>query len=138
MPYSQMNIDEAAEYLHLDMRELNKMIQKREIPYETIRGQIVFRKNHLRDWSTQRILTFKEDHLHSFHQKTHELHEIPDRQKAFLSDFAKPEFFIDDIPFKSKNKILKFLADKAFETGCVCDESELYSLLLERDEMTLP
>lgn len=59
MPYSQLTVEEAAEYLHLDIRELHKLIQKKEIPFESVRGQTIFRRNHLRDWSTQRILAFK-------------------------------------------------------------------------------
>ena len=63
MPYSSMTAEEAAEYLHFDIRELYKLIQRKEIPFEQVRGEVVFRKNHLRDWSTTRILSFKEKHL---------------------------------------------------------------------------
>ena len=135
MHYSPMSVEEAAAYLHLDMREINKLIQKKEIPYETVRGQIIFRRNHLRDWSTQRILAFKEQHLNDFHIKAHRQQEAPDRHQPFLTSFIEPQYFIDDIPVKSKNKVLKFLADRAFDTGCVCDGDELYSLLVEREEL---
>ena len=135
MHYAPMTEEEAAEYLHFDMQELRRLIQKREIPFETIRGQIVFRKNHLRDWSTQRILAFKEKHLNDFHIKAYRKQETPDRHQPFLTTYVQPEYFADDIPVKSKNKVLKFLSDKAFDTGCVCDGEELYSLLLEREEL---
>jgi nitrogen PTS system EIIA component len=135
MPYSTMTIEEAAEYLHLDIRELHKLVQKREVPHENTRGQIVFRKNHLRDWSTQRIVAFKEKHLHDFHIQTHKNHPVPDRTKPFLSGFLNADYCIDYIASKSKSKILKNLADKAFETGNVCDADELFSLLEEREEL---
>lgn len=135
MPYSSMTVEEAAEYLHFDIRELYKLIQRKEIPFEQVRGEIVFRKNHLRDWSTQRILAFKEKHLHEFHTQAHKKQQAPDRHKPFLTGFVEPSFFVDYIPAKSKAKILKFLADKAFDTGGVCDAEELYSLLHEREEL---
>jgi excisionase family DNA binding protein len=135
MPFSPMSVEEAAVYLHLEMRALNKLIQRKEIPYENIRDQIVFRKSHLRDWSTQRILAFKEKHLKDFHVQAHKKQEAPDRHLPFLTGFIKEEYFIDHIPAKSKTKILRCLADKAFDTGCVCDEEELYSLLIEREEL---
>ncbi|MCM8531692.1 MAG: PTS sugar transporter subunit IIA [Lentisphaeraceae bacterium] len=135
MPYTTMSTEEASEYLHLDMRQLNKLIQRREIPYENIRGQVVFRKNHLRDWSTTRILSFKDKHLQDFHGQAHNKQEAPDRHQPFLTGFLNPEYCIDYIPVKSKNKILTFLADKAFETGCVCDAGELQSLLIERESL---
>jgi nitrogen PTS system EIIA component len=135
MPYQALSIEAASEYLHLDLRQLNKLIQRREIPYETIRGQVVFKKNHLRDWSTTRILSFKDKHLHEFHTQAHRRQDVPDRHQAFLSAFIKPEYFIDYIPLKSKPKILNYLADKAFDTGCVCDAGELQSLLMEREEL---
>ncbi|MCM8525611.1 MAG: PTS sugar transporter subunit IIA [Lentisphaeraceae bacterium] len=134
MPYSQLTVEEAAEYLHLDIRELHKLIQKKEVPFEIVRGQTIFRRNHLRDWSTQRILAFKEKHLNDFHVKAHN-QVVPDRSQAFLSDMLREEYFIDFIPVKSKSKILKYLADKAFDTGCNCDAAELFSLLEEREEL---
>jgi len=135
MPYSQLTVEEAAEYLHIDIRELHKLIQKKEVPFELIRGQTIFRRNHLRDWSTQRILAFKEKHLNDFHIKIIDNKGTPDRHKPFLSDMVTEESFLDFIPVKSKSKILKFLADKAFDTGCVCDAVELYELLEEREEL---
>ena len=134
MQYTTLTTEEAAAYLHLDLRQLNKLIQRREIPYETIRGQITFRKNHLRDWSTTRILAFKENHLHDFHTQAHKTQE-PDRHQAFLSSYINPDYCIDYIPVKSKAKILNYLADQAFDTGCVCDAGELQSLLHEREEL---
>ncbi|MCM8543165.1 MAG: PTS sugar transporter subunit IIA [Lentisphaeraceae bacterium] len=134
MPYSQLTVEEAAEYLHLDIRELHKLIQKKEIPFETVRGQTIFRRNHLRDWSTQRILAFKEKHLNDFHVKAHN-QVVPDRNQAFLSDMLRQDYCIDFIPVKSKSKILKYLAIKAFDTGCNCDAGELLSLLEEREEL---
>lgn len=134
MQYKNLTLEEAAGYLHLDLRQLNKLVQKREIPYETIRGQIFFRKNHLRDWSTTRILAFKEKHLHDFHTQAHKTQE-PDIHQAFLSTYLIQDYCIDYIPTKSKAKILTFLADQAFNTGCVCDAGELKSLLLEREEL---
>lgn len=134
MPFSQLTVEDAAEYLHLDIRELHKLIQKKEIPFEQVRGQTIFRRNHLRDWSTQRILAFKEKHLNDFHVKAHS-EVVPDRHQTFLSDMVRQDYFIDYIPVKSKAKILKFLADKAFDTGCNCDASELVSLLEEREEL---
>lgn len=135
MPYSQLTIEEAAEYLHLDIRELHKLIQKKEVPFEIIRGQTIFRRNHLRDWSTQRILAFKEKHLNDFHIKAHRQEHTPDQHEAFLSSMVKEETFIEYMPVKSKSKILKYLADQAFETGCVCDATELYELLEEREDL---
>ena len=88
MSFTTMSAEEAAEYLHLDMRQLNKLIQRREIPYEIIRGQVTFRKNHLRDWSTTRILAFKDKHLHEFHTQAHNKQEAPDRHQPFLNSFV--------------------------------------------------
>ncbi len=135
MPFSPMTIEDAAVYLHLEMRELNKLVQRKEIPFEHIRGQFVFRKNHLRDWSTQRILAFKGKHLKDFHVQAHKKQEAPDRHIPFLTGFLNESYFVEHIPSKSKAKVLKFLADKAFDTGCVCDGGELYQLLLEREEL---
>jgi len=135
MSYSQMSIEEAAEYLHLDIRELHKLIQKKEVPFEIVRGQTIFRKNHLRDWSTQRILAFKEKHLNDFHVNAHANQIAPDQHQPFLSKMLREESFIDFIPVKSKSKILKYLAEVAFDTGCVCDATELFELLTEREEL---
>ncbi|WDE96041.1 PTS sugar transporter subunit IIA [Lentisphaera profundi] len=136
MPYSILNMNEAADYLHLSINELEKLVNKRSIPFDRSRGQIVFRKIELRDWSNQVMLDSCKKTITAAHKRI-DLHlfETPDDNKAFLSKSIFPGCMIPDLAGKTRKKILQTLAQAAFDTSYATDENEIFRLLEEREEL---
>ena len=136
MSYSILNLQEAAHYLHLSEYELKKLINKKSIPYDISRGQTVFRKNELRDWSNQNILESCKKTLPNMHKRIdNHVFDTPDDNKAFLSDCILPKCMIPELPGRTRSKTLRALAKAAFDTEYATDEEEIYKLLEEREEL---
>ena len=135
MPFATLSFDEACDYLHLGKADLDRLVSKRDIPFHHTRGQVIFRKNELRDWNVSRLLCPKvgEEHAGKVDK------EARRRQHCALGQGPLHELLVDGslIPFldgRSKAKVLKALATAAFQTGLAADEDEVLKLLLERDE----
>jgi nitrogen PTS system EIIA component len=136
MPYSMLNMNEAADYLHLSLNELEKLVSKRSIPFDNLRGQIVFRKIELRDWSNQGMLDSCKKTITAAHKRIDShLFDTPDDNQAFLSQCVFPGCMIPDLAGRTRKKTLQALAKGAFDTGYATDEEEILRLLEEREEL---
>ena len=136
MSYSVLNINEAADYLHLSVHELEKLVSKRSVPFDYLRGQVVFRQNELRDWSNQGMLESCAKTITNIHKRIDShLFDTPDDNQAFLSECIFPGCMIPELPGELARKLYKPLAKAAFDTGYATDEPEIYRLLEEREEL---
>ena len=133
MAYTRMTEEEAAEYLHLDLPALRKLVNKRNIPFSNQGGQTSFRKNEIRDWLTTRLVEHPD--LRDYHKKATKKREEPDRHKPFLSQFVEPSFMHCHIEGRSKKKIIKNIVSLAASTELLCDDDEFHELLNEREEL---
>ena len=136
MPYSVLNFQEAAHYLHLSEQELKRLTNKKSIPHDVSRGQIIFRQNELRDWSNQDVLDSCKKTLPGMHKRIdNHVFDTPDDNKAFLSECILPKCMIPELPGRTRSKTLRALAKVAFDTEYATDEEEIYKLLEEREEL---
>ena len=58
MPYEQLDIQQVAEYLHMDTREIVKLASRGQIPARKVRGQFLFRKGEVDHWVETQMHTF--------------------------------------------------------------------------------
>jgi len=63
MPHEQMNAQQVAAYLHMDIREVRKLASRGQIPCRRVGGKFVFSKGQLDHWVEGRIHTFAPSHL---------------------------------------------------------------------------
>jgi nitrogen PTS system EIIA component len=135
MPYSRLKLDEAAEYLHVDVYTLEQLVKKREVPFSVIAGQMVFLKNELNKWISQRLLKMEKEHLHKFHHRATELRPKIDHHRTFLSDLITVECIAPELHARTYASLFKELANVAMQTGLLADDKELARLLKEREEI---
>ena len=50
MPFEQLNLKEAADYLHLPESQVEKMVRNHSLTVRYIKDRPVFSKSELRDW----------------------------------------------------------------------------------------
>lgn len=135
MPYKKLNLNDAADYLHLPTHELERLVAKRDVPYELQNGNPTFRRIELRDWLTQKLLSDKSKNLQSYHCKATDHYEKPDRTKPFLTDFISPNYMEPDLHARTKNSLMRELVHDIAKTELLCDEEEFKDLLIQREEL---
>jgi len=70
MPFQLLNIEAAADYLHLTPADIEQRVKDREIPFEKRGDRVVFRKSDIDAWASQRILGFAGRPLAVYHEKS--------------------------------------------------------------------
>ncbi|MFA5042710.1 MAG: PTS sugar transporter subunit IIA [Kiritimatiellia bacterium] len=132
MPYRTFNLNEAAEYLHLARADLETMVQRREIPVETQRQRLVFRKKEIDAWASQRILGLSPQRLTTYHKQTSAL----TRDRALVvTTLVRPEVIDPALPSKTKASVLRDMVALADRTGLLCNPHDFLQSLVEREHL---
>ncbi|MEI7436186.1 MAG: PTS sugar transporter subunit IIA [bacterium] len=70
MPQHIFLLDEAARYLHVEVTRLEKWVKRQEIPFESQgANRIVFQRDELDAWASQRILNMQGKPLAEYHEQ---------------------------------------------------------------------
>lgn len=135
MPHRTFNTDDVAQYLNLPRVDIERLIQNREIPFETRGDHVVFRQRDIDDWASQRILGFNASRLAEYHRKSSQHTHQALRREALLPELIRPDYIAPAMTAKTKASVVRDMAALADRTGLVCDAAELVASLLAREKL---
>ncbi|HOC00790.1 MAG TPA: PTS sugar transporter subunit IIA [Verrucomicrobiota bacterium] len=135
MPYRFLNLDEAAEHLHLRRTQLERLVKDRLVPFETRGDRTVFRRQDLDDWASRHILgaAAGESARHDECSWPHACALSSDA--PLLPRLIRPDQIDAAMTAKTKAAVLHDLVDMAKRTGWVCDPQELTASLQAREAL---
>jgi len=135
MPYRTLSLDEVAQYLHLTREDVAQRVKYNEIPHEKRGRRVVFFKDKIDVWASQRVLRLPGPRLAEYHRKsTRDTREILPHQ-AFLPDMIQPGFIAPAMPAKTKSSVIRELVALAESTGLVCNPRDLVASLEAREAL---
>ncbi|MEI7730326.1 MAG: PTS sugar transporter subunit IIA [Verrucomicrobiota bacterium] len=135
MSFRIYNLEEVAQYLHLTHTDVETLVKRQEIPFEKRGDRLVFRKQEIETWASQRILGFEARRLADYHQKsTHATRDLF-ASGAILPLMIKQEHIAPALAAKTRASVLRELVHLAQSTGLVMDERELLTSLEEREAL---
>ena len=136
MSYTQLSLEEAADYLHISVEEIGRLGRQGEIHPVYVRNQPKFDKRELHDWLSQKLLGHKSDQAAQMHKAVPTLREqAPDRDRPFLSQYLHPSTVDPDLFAKTRSRLLRDLVSLAVKSNQISDEVEYHKLLEEREEL---
>jgi PTS system nitrogen regulatory IIA component len=135
MAYQILSLDDVAEYLHLTPADIAQRVKSNEIPHEKRGHRIVFSKDEIDLWASQRLLRLPGQRLTEYHQKsTHDTREILPHQ-TLLPDMLQPGFIAPSLSAKTKSSVLHELVALAATTGRLSNAAELLASLAAREAL---
>lgn len=135
MPFREMNLNEVAEYLHLQPQDIEQLVKRGEIPHEKRGGRPVFRRLDVDAWASQRILGLGAKPLKEYHARTTAATRKLVPGEELMPLLVKPEFVHPELKGKTRSSILRELCRLADATGLVSDPQELLQSLEEREAL---
>ncbi len=136
MSYSQLSLEEAAEYLHLTADQVEKLARQGEIPAKIVKNRPVFDKSLLHDWITKKLLGENAESPLRFHRRVKELQEHDAIEiSSFLSQFLMPSVISVNLVARSKKAVLRELVALSAKSNLVTDVEELLQLVEEREQL---
>ncbi len=135
MPYQILNLEEVARYLHLTDADVERRVKDREIPFEKRGGRIVFNKQDIDAWASQRILGLPEQRLEEYHRKSTSGTRDLLLNEAILPEMLEKGAVDSAMKSKTKGSVLRDMVALAEKTGRVTDAMELLASLETREEL---
>ncbi|MDI6775193.1 MAG: PTS sugar transporter subunit IIA [Verrucomicrobiota bacterium] len=135
MPHRTLSMGEAADYLHLQRQDLETLVKRDGIPHEKQGERIVFRKQQIDVWASQRILGLSGNHLYEYHRKSSARHHDLSPGHALMPEFITPDRIAPALSSKTKPSILRDMMALAERTELVCDPMDLLQSLQEREHL---
>ncbi len=136
MPYSQLNLKEAAAYLHLSTDQMEKLARDENLSDKFVKDQPVFSRRVLHDWLSQKLVGSKAESIDRFDSAVINLEEMSiEREILFLSQFLTPFTINPMLEAKTKSSVLRELVKLAAKSELLTDEAELLQLVGEREAL---
>jgi mannitol/fructose-specific phosphotransferase system IIA component (Ntr-type) len=135
MSYQVLSLDAVAEYLHLTAEDVAQRVKCNEIPHERRGRRIVFDKDQIDLWASQRLLSLPGQRLTEYHKKTTRgTQEILPRQ-TLLPEMMQPGFIAPALAAKTKSSVLHELVALAETTGRLNNPQDLLASLEAREAL---
>jgi mannitol/fructose-specific phosphotransferase system IIA component (Ntr-type) len=135
MPYQVLSLDAVAEYLNLTPADVRQRVKYNEIPHEKRGHRIVFSKDEIDLWASQRLLRLPGQRLTEYHEKsTRGTRQIlPGR--SLLPEMILPSFIAPAMSAKTKSSVLHELVAVAGTTGRLNNAADLLASLEAREAL---
>ncbi len=126
---------ELADYLHLSMADVERLLRESDIPHAERGGKLQFRRAEIDAWASQRILGLPGKRLDAYHEKTmHGTREIFPGQ-ALIPELLTPTGIELELASKTRASVLRDMVAVAERTGLVYDAKELLQSVEAREEL---
>ncbi len=134
MPHEQMNDKQVASYLHMDLREVSRLASRGKLPCHRHRGSLVFRKSEIDHWVERQIHTLDRRRLAGI-EKGVSAHHGLDARAPLVGPMIPPDGLGVPLEGRTKDSVIRALADLACECGLVCDSGKLVEEVRNREKL---
>jgi len=137
MSHRVFNLDEVAEYLHVNRDEVLDLMRSGEIPHEMTGGRPVFRRIDLDGWASKRVLGFEDDEMEAFHRRASDRRAESDGRPRgpILPKLVPPAGIEALLSARTRASLIWEIADLADRTGLVNNLADLRASLERREIM---
>ncbi len=135
MPYRTLTLREVAEHLHLSKEDVQRLVKQGEIPCERQGNRIIFRKQEIDAWASQRILGLSGVRLQDYHRVSTARHHDLSPGHAIVAELITADRIAPALPSRTKPSVLRDMVSLAERTQLVCDALDLFRSLQEREHL---
>ena len=134
MPGEQMSEQQVAAYIHLDLREVNKLASRGQIPCRKVAGRFVFRKGEVDHWVETQMHGLGKDRLAKIERGVSAHHGF-DETIPLVIPLIPTGGLAVPLEARSRDAALRSLVKLADGAGLVDDRDDLLRHILEREEL---
>ena len=135
MPARILTIDELADHLHVARRHVERLIKEGDLPCTMRGGRMLFQRDEVDAWASQRLLRLPGRSLDWYHQKTMQGTRQQFPQVALVPVLLQPEFIDLALPAKTRAAVIRDVVALADRTGRVNDPRELRDSVEAREAL---
>ncbi len=134
MPYRTLTIQEVARMLGTDVRRVERMAQRGEIPCQKVGGQFRCNRAEITEWLQQRVGGMSDEHLAEVDAGMTAQRQTP-QDEMIITPLLRLEAVTTNLGSRTKDSTLRELVALAQKTGLVLNSQELVEAVLHREEL---
>jgi nitrogen PTS system EIIA component len=134
MPSEQMNEQQVAAYLHLDLREVTKMASRGKIPCRKVGGKFLFRKGEVDHWVESHMHTLDEERLAGIEMGVSRHHGF-EENAPLIVPLIPPNGLAVPLTARSRDSVIRDLVALADQAGLVYVKEDLIANVRNREEL---
>jgi len=135
MPHRTLTLDELAAYLHVARRHVERLIKEGGLPCTLRGGRMLFQRDEIDAWASQRLLRLPGQSLDWYHQKTMQGTRQLFPRAALIPVLLQPGYIDLAVPAKTRAAVIRDLVGLAERTGRVFDPRELRDSVEAREAL---
>ncbi len=135
MPHRILTIDELATYLHVARRHVERLIKEGDLPCTMRGGRMLFQREEIDAWASQRLLRLPGQSLDWYHQKTMQGTKQLFPRAALVPVLLQPGYIDVALPAKTRASVIRDMIGLAERTGRVFDPRELRDSVEAREAL---
>ena len=135
MPHRMLTIAETAEYLHLSVAALERLVKHDEIPAEHQGTRVMFRRKDIDAWASQRILGLPGKALHDYHAASSARVHAVALRGPLLPQLMTVERIDPELHSRTRSSVQRDMVALAESTDLVSNPRELLDTIEERERL---
>jgi PTS system nitrogen regulatory IIA component len=125
MPHRTLTLDELADHLHVGRRHVERLLKEGDLPCVMRGGRMIFQRDEIDAWASQRLLRLPGQSLDWYHKKTMEGTRQLFPRAALIPVLLQPEYIDLELPAKTRAGVIRDMVGLAESTGRVFEAREL-------------
>jgi len=134
MPHEQMDENQVAAYLHLDVRRVVRLACRGKVPCRKVGGHYLFRKGQVDQWVEEQMHELDAERLAGIEKGVSDHHGI-DAEELEVCSLIPTRGVAVPLAAKTSEAALRALVDLAAETELVHEPKALLEHLRRREEL---
>lgn len=135
MPHRVFNTREVAKYLHLGTEDVERLVKRGEMPCERQGDRMVFRRQEIDAWASQRIMNLTGEPLADYHaQSSARVRAISDHE-ALIPCLLTEDRIAPAMESRTRASVVRDMVALADSTGLPTDAAELLAAIEDRERL---
>jgi excisionase family DNA binding protein len=135
MPHTLFTVEEVAEYLHIPLPDVRRLVREKAIPHRLQGETPIFQQREIDAWATQRILQLEKKDLHTYHRASSaRMHDLS-REHAIIEELTLAECVEPELHSRTKPSLVRDMVGLAEKSDLVIYPEELLETLDRRERM---
>jgi PTS system nitrogen regulatory IIA component len=134
MPYRTLTIQEVARMLGTDVRRVQRMAQRGQIPCQKVKGHYRFNRAEITEWLQRTVGAMDGEHLAGFDAGMTQQRQAL-RDDVVITPLLRPAAVTTNLGSRTKDSTLRELVALAEATGLVLNGQDLLDAVLHREEL---
>lgn len=135
MPHRTLTIDELADHLHVARRHVERLIKEGDLPCTMRGGRMLFVRDEIDEWASQRLLRLPGQSLDWYHQQMMPASRRHFPRAALIPVLLQAEHIDLELAGKTRAAVIGDMIGLAERTGWVFDARELRDSVEEREAL---